>query len=192
MGLDNLFDLPYWERVAEYKDLLANPAIYVPRRYLSEEDSKRLITPYPSKPEIRFLPQASWNSAKSKPWETGVSEAIKASLEILKDRIVLLDYPLPTSSTLLRCALYNLYGKTDGEFNPKYVKPVETLQGFAPSVGDAWHTFYQLTRSHAIKSCETKNFDSNYEKSGLMKGGRRLYSRHRRSHGRRKTRRSKN
>lgn len=185
MGLDNLFDLPYWERVTEYKDILANPAIYVPRRFISEEESARLLTPY-SSPEIRFLPQASWNSSKLKPWES-VSEATKAALEILKDRIVLLDYPLPTSSTLLRCALYKLYGKSDGEFNPKYVKSVEKLQGFPPSVGDAWHTFYQLTRPYVVKSCEPKNFNSNFEKSGL-KGGRRQ-TRRRRSYKRRSTHR---
>jgi nicotinic acid mononucleotide adenylyltransferase len=185
MGLDNLFDLPYWERVVEYKDILANPAIYVPQRNVSDAESADLIVPYGEDYPIRFSPSASFN--KSKKWET-ISDEIKASLSDLKDRIVFLDFPLPTSSTLLRCGLYKLYGELDNEWNKEYSKHLEILQGFKPSVDDPWHTFYQITKPYVLSACESKNFNSNFEKAGF-RGGRR---RTRRSYGHRTRKSRKN
>ena len=196
MGLDNLFDLPYWERVAEYKDILANPAIYVPRRVVSAEQSKNLITPYEYSPDfpIHFSPHASFNRSNppNKTWKT-TSDEIKASLLKLKDHIVFLDEPLPTSSTLLRCALAKLYGELDNKWNKEYIKPVEILQGFKPSFDDPWHTFYQLAKPHVLEKCKLAEFNSNFAKVNFEKakfrGGRR---RTRRSYGHRTRKSRKN
>lgn len=190
MGLDNLFDLPYWERVAEYKDILANPAIYVPLRVVSAEQNKTLIVPYGENNPIRFSPRASFS--KSKTWEE-VPVKTEEALADLKDRIVFLDKPLPTSSTLLRCALAKLYGELDNKWNKEYIKPVEILQGFKPSVDDPWHTFYQIAKPHVLEKCTLAEFNSNFAKvkfeNAKVLGGRR---RTRRSYGHRTRKSRKN
>jgi nicotinic acid mononucleotide adenylyltransferase len=185
MGLDNMFDLPYWGEIEKYAGLLADPAIYVPRRDITAAEDAALLKPYGN--EIRFAPHASFDKDRKKPWES-LSEVIKSSLEILKDRIVLLDKPYPTSSTLLRCGLYALYGPANNEWNAEYVPYLRVLQGTEPRMGDPWHRFYGIANFYgratpnapgliqtACTKEDAKDFKKNFTAAGLkvQSGGRR-------------------
>jgi nicotinic acid mononucleotide adenylyltransferase len=190
MGLDNLWDLPYWERVKEYPDRLRK--IYVPQRDVpaSEANLLGLISFPEGQNIIKFLPQASWNSKKVKPW-TSINSTIKDKLQTLK--IDLLGKPTATSSSLLRCALYELYGEDGTQFNEQFVPAVKVLQGSIPQKGDFWYQFHMKIKDLSSKKCDNHTFTTNFTKAGLkvsLEGGKRT-RKYRRNQRKRKNRTSR-
>jgi nicotinic acid mononucleotide adenylyltransferase len=200
MGLDNLFDLPYWSEVEKYSEILASPAIYVPGRDISTDDEAKLIEPFGK--GVKFGRSASFSPSKT--WEL-VAPTTKAKLEELLERIVLLGKPSPTSSTLLRCGLYALYGAENNQWNSEYVPYVHTIQGIRPQQGDPWHRFYGIVefyknpekeRLYLIsKKCVSRDFKADFAAAGLrvqavQAGGRRRRYSVKRRHRVRGTRRN--
>ena len=100
MGIDNMFELPYWTRISEYKVKLGK--IYVTERELTADELssveiinikvKEVHLPIPIK-----TGRPTWYKDDIK------SKDEIAGLEL--PEIEMLEKPIPTSSTLLRCAL---------------------------------------------------------------------------------------
>ena len=145
MGLDNLFDLPFWANVQKYPEYLQGSAgqIYVLQR---DEEAEIETQTHVWVPPIKFNKFASWNpkfkdgSIHQTPYEESDLHKKLAtefppsntSLDtILKSiHFVLLESPPPTSSSLLRIALMKYYNTgANAAAKAKYYNALKILTG---------------------------------------------------------------
>jgi nicotinic acid mononucleotide adenylyltransferase len=100
MGLDNLFDLPFWSRVSEYPTYINT--IYVPVRDISVEDKSKTKEVIINETKLRFNMFASWDKTSLTPLETKLQTV---QPELAKLNFKMLGKPAPTSSSMLRYVL---------------------------------------------------------------------------------------
>jgi len=209
MGLDNLYDLPFWGEVENYAYYIKR--IYVPTRDITPEDEKKTLTMNIGGSDLTFNKYASWDarykgdisavtyeSSELKVklenlWTPPNTEANKMvqtkSLKQLFEsmKFVLLEKPSPTSSSLLRVALKKYY--TDGE--EKYLSAVKTLEGREPvpnsvseaeKAADPWYTINQKAQ-HLEKPAKVESFDKDFKVAfpNTSGGGRRKTRRNRKN-----------
>lgn len=189
MGLDNLYDLPFWGDVENY--IYYTKHIYVPTRDVTSEDRQKTLTMNVGGTDLTFNKYASWNKLYkgdigAVPYE---SSELKVKLENLwtppnsetnkmvqtkslkqlfeSMKFLLLEKPIATSSSLLRVALKKYY--TDGE--EKYLSAVKTLEGREPvlnsaseaeKAADPWFTINQKAQ-HLEKPIKLESFDKDFK-----------------------------
>jgi nicotinic acid mononucleotide adenylyltransferase len=149
MGLDNLFDLPYWKDVGKYNELLAK--IYVPNRVLEEKDIAK-TTEFEG--GIRFTTIApSWSKA--------TVEGQREYLTQLMSKVSMLPSPPPTSSSMLRCALHI----GDKEKVDKLIGPIDDIS--------KWDSFYEKIKDIPGMFDKCDSFLADYAKAfNTQQGGR--------------------
>jgi nicotinic acid mononucleotide adenylyltransferase len=169
MGLDNLFDLPFWNRVEEYSTFINT--IYVPDRDISSEDIYKTEETTLNGIPLRFNKFASWDTKEAKPLNI---ETVKHQLEGLNFHM--LGKPAPTSSSLLRIALLKYYG--GDEIKYEHVKKLEGREAVRleaedeMKTKDPWYMSY-LKTNHLEKPEKIASFNTDYAASGLASGGAR-------------------
>lgn len=193
MGLDNLYDLPFWERAGEYATKLT-AGVYVAMRDTTSEDIANTIEAKnlkfsEDKWRLRFNKFASWNSKKSTPLEAKSNEL--TSINSMK--IIFLGKPVPTSSSLLRGALYKYY--REGE-NPVYLAALKKLIGPLFDESDAnnpWRkSIDNMVASETNVKKKANSFNKDYASGMLgMDGGRRKRKTRRSNKGRRRNSRKR-
>lgn len=196
MGLDNLFDLPFWKNVGTYPTYVTGK-IYVLGRAVKPIDAQRTETVEGiaaqsnsgSKP-LRFHKYASWH-AKYKDGSIvnapidGSDLAVK--LETLYPILSHIDFvmlatPPPTSSSLLRVALIKYYG----EKTQKYASAIKTLTGFDPVPLDAdpsedpWFKTFAIAAKYE-KPDDIASFNADFAKAFPSSGGKRSSRRSKRT-----------
>jgi nicotinic acid mononucleotide adenylyltransferase len=170
MGLDNLFDLPFWNRVEEYSTFIKT--IYVPDRDISSEDIYKTEETTLNGIPLRFNNFASWDTKKAKPLNI---ETVKHQLEGLNFHM--LGKPAPTSSSLLRIALLKYYGGDESKY--EHVKKLEGREAVRleaedeMKTKDPWYMSY-LKTNHLEKPEKIASFNTDYAASGLASGGARF------------------
>ena len=195
MGLDNLYDLPFWSRVSEYPTYTKK--IYVAKRKTTDEDIESTIKAKDlgfkkDMGDIRFNNYASWNSKKSKDIRAALTPDLISKFESITYKF--LPEPVPTSSSLLRGALRKYYTKADKTCVSKLYKLIGPL--FQPDdVNNPWRQSI-LRIEEAIKvgslleadlSKKEKIFDDEYKKA--FEGGRKTRRSNKRRNRQRKSRR---
>ena len=213
MGLDNLFDLPFWGDVETYSSYTKN--IYVLSRTVNSEDEPKLVTIPVNGNELKFHKFASWDARMKgdvsqisydeselkkkleKVWSTPNSGE-NTLLEIFNTiNFQILDAkPSPTSSSLLRVALKKYYVDPAED---KYLEAVKTLEGRTPVLRtaseaekseDPWFTATMKTH-HLEKQAKLNSFNNDFRttfKSVPLGGKRRKTRRTNRSKSKRKSR----
>ena len=172
MGLDNLYDLPFWVKADEYADKLST--VYVAMRDTTPEDEANTkeeeLGLNGHKKTLRFNKFASWNSKKA--------TSLESKLDTLKSKFDLMNFkflgkPVPTSSSLLRGALYKYY--SEGK-NPIYLAALKKLIGplFNETEHNPWYkSFVKMVGDNEtnIKK-KASSFDKDYATGMLgMAGG---------------------
>jgi nicotinic acid mononucleotide adenylyltransferase len=179
MGVDNLYDLPFWNGVQDYSDYITK--IYCPGRDVTDEDMKNTIefsdivgvknrNGMKGIETIRFNKFASWDRAKVKPLKTRLNEKNAKGTSVI-DSITKIEYvklpaPSPTSSSLLRVALAKHYKNVDASGKYKWI--TATLQGLTPTENDPWNRFYEIA-GDLITSEQIELFDTDYGLQFLAK-----------------------
>jgi nicotinic acid mononucleotide adenylyltransferase len=217
MGLDNLFDLPFWGDVETYS--LYTKDIYVLSRDISPEDEHKLLTIPINGQELKFHKFASWDARMKsdvshisydeselkqkleKVWSapnTGENGELNTLLEIFNtiNFKILEGKPSPTSSSLLRVALKKYYVDPSED---KYLDAVRTLIGHTPVLRsaseeekseDPW--FVATMKSHHLeKQAKLNSFNTEFRttfKSVKLGGKRRKTRRTNKSRSKRKHR----
>ena len=171
MGLDNLFELPYWLESITYPDYAKD--IYVTKRTITPEDIKKTTEVEHEGMKLRFV--------TIPPYGKGTIDLFKPTLG--QFRFHMLDKPLGTSSSLLRVALIKYYGrpevpantdKTKGpehswswdevEHDSKYKKAVEFLEGRTiTEESDPWYACH-IKACHLELPTKIDSFDSDFRK----------------------------
>ena len=171
MGLDNLFDLPFWNRVQEYPTYINT--IYVPVRDISAEDESKTTEVTLNETTLRFNNFASWDKKNATSLNTQLQIV---QLGLAKLNFQMLGKPSPTSSSLLRIALLKYYGGDETKY-----KHVKKLEGREPvrleaedeiKTKDPWYMSY-LKTNHLEKPEKMASFNADYAASGLASGGAR-------------------
>ena len=176
MGLDNLYDLPFWVKADEYADKLR--AIYVAMRDTTPEDEANTkeeeLGFNEQKKTLRFNKFASWNSKKT--------TSLESKLETLKSKFDRMNFkflgkPVPTSSSLLRGALYKYYSEDKKSI---YLEALKKLIG--PLFDQTKHNnpwYKSLVKMIEAEGDETKRTDVkkkansfNKDYATVMSGGR--------------------
>lgn len=191
MGLDNLFDLPFWEESQNYP--YYTKKVYVLSRTVTPEDqTKTLQIPLNGIP-LTFNKCASWNALYKqasvadiaydgsdlknkleKLWAKPITDPSKMSeVKSLKQifeeiKFVMLPQPSPTSSSLLRVALKKYY--SDEPNADDYLHVLTQLIGHPPvlraateeeKVKDPWYVMFQKT-NHLEKPEKLASFDTDF------------------------------
>jgi nicotinic acid mononucleotide adenylyltransferase len=127
MGLDNLYDLPFWADVEDYSK--HTQKIYIANREPTDEDkhNTELALFIGDGNKVRFNKFASWDKEKKKPLR-GILDKVEHSLaqinyEFLESKIT------PTSSSILRCVMKMI------DTQPRYISSFKKL------VGVDWNDF---------------------------------------------------
>jgi len=199
MGLDNMFDLPFWANVHKYPEYV-HGQIYVLQR---DEEAEIETQTHLWIPPIKFNKFPSWHpkfkdgSIHQTPYEDSDLYArlrtefppSNTSLDsILKSiSFVLLGKPAPTSSSLLRIALMKYYGTNSQPANAKYYNALKILASphtplalndpkfNAKKETDPWYQSYIQSRNlenpRKLNSFDT-NFNVKFPRV-LAKGGKR-------------------
>lgn len=217
MGLDNLFDLPFWGDVETY--CLYTKNIYVLSRDVTQEDESKLLDVPVNGHTLKFHKFASWDARMKgdvsqisydeselknkleKLWtvpNVGENGELKTLLEIFNtiNFQVLEAKPSPTSSSLLRVALKKYYVDPSED---KYLAAVKTLEGRTPvlrtaseaeKLEDPWFSATMKTH-HLEKQAKLNSFNTDFRgtfKSVPLGGKRRKTRRTNRSKSKRKNR----
>ena len=191
MGIDNLYDLPFWNGVQDYGKYITK--IYCPGRDVTEEDMKKTIlfaeiegiknrTDMKGIQTMRFNKFASWDKGEVKPLATRLNEMNHEGNTVI-DSITKITYvplpaPSPTSSSLLRVALAKHYKNVNSSGKYKWI--ATPLQGSTVKNDDPWHRFYEKA-GHLVTPDKIDKFDSDYKgqflnmtpKSKKIDGGKR-------------------
>lgn len=195
MGLDNLFDLPYWQEIENYN--FYTNKIYVPLRNIEKEELAKLIPVDLKGLQINFNKFASWSKIgkniaslkyddsdlkikleklwtkpQSKPEKMMETKTLKQLLESIS--FIMLEQPTPTSSSLLRVALKKYYT----ENNKEYFGILSTLMARAPTDSETDSYFIMNAKTQHLEK-NTEDFMSKYNK--VFKGGKRKTRRAKRS-----------
>jgi len=156
MGLDNLFDLPYWQEIENYA--FFTKKIYVPLRNIEQEELSKLISIDLNGTQINFNKFASWSKIsknissikyddsdlklkleknwtkpQTNPEKMMEIKTLKQLLESIK--FVMLEKPSPTSSSLLRAALKKYY--TELNTSTDYLAILNSLMARPPVPKDS-------------------------------------------------------
>jgi len=213
MGLDNLFDLPFWGDVETYNVYTKN--IYVLSRTVNPEDEAKLLDISVNGNDLKFHKFASWDARMKgdvshivydeselktkleKKWlsSTGESNTLLELFNTINFQI--LDAkPSPTSSSLLRVALKKYYVDPSED---KYLPAVETLEGRTPVLRtaseaekseDPWYNATMKTH-HLEKQAKLNSFNAEFRatfKSITLGGKKRKTRRTNRNKSKRKNR----
>jgi len=214
MGLDNLFDLPFWLNVQKYPEYLRGEAgqIYVLQR---DEEAEIDTQTHAWVSPIKFNKFASWHpkfkdgSIHQTQYEasdlyTKLSTRSPGPDGQLLDTILksihfrILNKPPPTSSSLLRAALIKYYGTNTKAPNVRYYNALKILE--APHIprrvndpaftgNDPWYQSYLISsRLEDPKKLNAFNTEFNAKFPDVLSkaGGRRHYSRLNRSRSQKK------
>lgn len=188
MGLDNLFDLPFWGDVETYSSYTKN--IYVLSRTVTPEDEPKLLDIKVSGKTLKFHKFASWDARMKgdvskilysdselkkkleKVWSSpnaGENGELHTLLELFNtiNFQILEDKPSPTSSSLLRIALKKYYVDPSED---KYLAAVRTLEGRKPVLRtasesekseDPWYLATMKTH-HLEKQAKLNSFNTDF------------------------------
>jgi nicotinic acid mononucleotide adenylyltransferase len=191
MGLDNLFDLPFWEESQNYPAFTKK--VYVLSRTVTSEDQTKTLQINLNGTPLTFNKYASWNSLYKQPtigdisydvsdlknkleklWAKPPTDPTKMSeVKSLKQlfeeiKFVMLKQPSPTSSSLLRVALKKYY--SDDQHAGDYLQPLKQLIGRDPvlhsateeeKVKDPWYVMFKKT--HQLEKAEKlASFDADF------------------------------
>ena len=206
MGLDNLFDLPFWGDVETYSSYTKN--IYVLSRTVTLEDEPKLLDISVSGKTLKFHKFASWDARMKgdvskisytdselknkleKVWTVpnqGENGELHTLLEIFNtiNFQILKAKPSPTSSSLLRVALKKYYVDPAED---KYLAAVTTLEGRKPVLRtaseaekseDPW--YLATMKTHNLEKQDKLNsFNTNFRatfKSVILGGKKRRKNR---------------
>ena len=198
MGLDNLFDLPFWGDVEKYS--LYTKDIYVLSRHVTAEDELKLVNIPVNGRVLKFHKFASWDTRLKgdvsqisydeselktkleKEPSAGENGELHTLLEIFNtiNFKVLEGKPSPTSSSLLRVALKKYYVDPAED---KYLGAVRTLMGRKPVIRtaseaekseDPWFTATMKTH-HLEKQAKLNSFNTEFRETfkSVPLGGKR-------------------
>jgi len=191
MGLDNLFDLPFWEESQNYPSYTKK--VYVLSRTVTPEDQTKTLQISLNGIPLTFNKYASWNALYKqatiadiayeqsdlknrleKLWAKPSSDPSKMSeVKSLKQlfeeiKVVMLPQPSPTSSSLLRVALKKYY--SDEPKADVYLQALTQLIGRPPvlrsaaeeeKTKDPWYVMFQKT-NQLEKAEKIASFNSDF------------------------------